>query len=162
MNVLGALDPSSSVFDRTFIKPIIDKITDVFINRIIGNTGFNKLEDIDNKPRASYGTVILQVPPYEEDQNEQRYRPIQAEVVFANNKINGVDEFTDSNYVVMLHQIDDKIIGEEGRSFSAYSVHSKTTTGFKVCYEEGVTESAFGENNTNAIPITLAWFARGH
>ena len=161
VNVLGNLNTSDSIFDRTFIKPTIDKITDVFLNRIIGNTGFNKLENVDQKPRACYGIARLQIPHYDDGENEQRYRPIQYQVVFANDKINGVDEFTDSNYVVMLQPIDNKVIGEAGRSFAAYSVHSKTTTGFKVCYEEGVTPEAFGDNLEN-VGVTLAWFARGH
>ena len=162
VSVLGALQPTRATFNRTFIKPIVDKITDVFINRIIGNTGFNKLDGVDEKPRAAYGIADIQIPHYDEMEHEQRYRPLQAIVVFANNKINGVDEFTDANYVVMLQPIDDKVIGEEGRSFGIYSVHSKTTTGFRICYEEGVTEEAFDGDINASVGVRIAWFARGH
>ena len=161
VNVLGELDTSDASFDRTYIRPIIDKINTSFISRLADSTAFNKLEGVSDKPRAAYGVIRFNIPTYEEDDNEQRYRP----VIFSVNiedRIDGVSEFTDTDYIVILQQVSSKSVGVGGRSFSVYSVHSKTTTGFKICYEEGVLPEAFGDNFINPVSnITLTWFARG-
>ena len=158
--ILGELVSSTALFDRTFIRPIIDKINSSFINRIANNTAFNKLEGIDDKPRAAYGIIRFNIPTYDGDDNEQRYRPIIA-TVNIEDRVNGVTEFTDTDYIVMLQQVSSKTVGVGGRSFSTYSVHSKTTTSFKICYEEGVLPESFGDDFNPISNVTLSWFARG-
>lgn len=198
--VLGDLAVSTSLFNRTFIRPIRDKINASFLNRIFGNTAFNKLEGITNKPRAAYGIaaftlvfndydyqgqsvapfILVQdtdalgnpVGPSRYDPNTnydpnvgvQRYKTTK-ELVNLNTRINGVDEFTTTNYVVILQDITDRTVGSDGRSLATMGVYGKTTTSFNIAYEEGITYEAFDTLNNgqdgNTVHVRIAWMARG-
>ena len=161
VSVLGNVPVASATFSRKIIRPILDKLNVGFLTRLIDNTAFNKLEDITGKPISCYGIATINIPVYDTDDDQQRYKP----VIFTVNlstRIDGVDEFTNADYMVILQQMGNKVVGVDGRSFSAYSVHGKTTTSFNIAYEEGVTIEAFGENSVDPVAnVRLMWFARG-
>ena len=160
VSIQGSVSLTGARLTRTFIKPILDKINVGFINRLVQNTVFNKLEGVDNKPRVAYGVIRFSIPAYDENQPEQqRYRPVKL-LVPIHTRIDGVSEFTDTNYIVMLQTVGNVITGERGRSFPVYGVYNKTSTSFSIAYEEGVTPEAFGAT-LSSVPVTLQWFARG-
>ena len=159
VSIQGTLNTASATFSRKFIRPILDKINVGFLNRLIDNTGYNNLEGVDNKPRSAYGKVSFNVPPYDESIRQQRYRPVKITVPLSS-RIDGVSEFTDINYIVILQPIGDAVTGERGRSFHVYGVYDKTETTFSISYEEGATRAAFG-TMFQSFNVEMLWFARG-
>ena len=159
VSIQGIVSTASAVFSRTFIRPILDKINVEFMNRLIGNTVFNKLESVDDKPRVAYGKVSFSVPPYIISRNQQRYRPVKTTVQFLS-RIDGVSEFTDDDYVVMLQPIGDVVAGERGRSIPIFGVYDKTATSFSIAYEEPATLEAFG-SRLQSFSVNMLWIARG-
>ena len=160
VSVIGTVSIATSVFNRTLIKPIIDKINVGFLSRLVGNTVFNKLEGIDNKPRAAYGKVGIQIPYYDTTIDQQRYRPVKFGPIQISTRIDGVSEFEDTEYIVILQIVGDNATGISGRSFPVFGVYDKTLTTFSIAYEEGITSAAFGSMLTG-VSAELLWFARG-
>ena len=170
IRIPGRLVPSSSPFSRRIIHPIIDKINKSLLDRIANNTGFNKIDGIEEKPREAFGVVEFNIDlgrdnvsmgstsdmyPY------QRFRPKKVVVNLAD-RINGVDRFTNGVYTVMLHHIRDEVVGEDGRTYPSYSVYDKSATSFKIAYEEGITPAAFEEgSDIRTLTVKIAWFAKG-
>ena len=159
VSIQGELSTTTAVFTRSFIKPIFDKINVGFLEKLFNNTGFNKLESIDNKPRAAYGKINIQVPYYDTTIDQQRYRPVKITIQISS-RIDGVSEFSDSNYIVILQLVGDRAAGIRGRSFPVFGVYDKTATTFSVSYEEGITSAAFGRP-FSGVGAELLWFARG-
>ena len=160
VSILGELDTTDAVFDRTFIRPIIDMINSSFINRLSNNTAFNKLTDVSNKPKSAYGIIELTITPYDTEMNEQRYRTYKTQVMLSS-RIDGVSELP-GDYVVILQRIGDSEYGIEGRRVPIYAVYNKTSTSFYIVYEEGVDTTAFGSDLEGSVNVQIAWFARGY
>ena len=182
LRIPGHLAPSDSTFSRKVVRAIIDKINVGFLDRLLDNTGFNKIDGIEEKPLESFGIAQLFITigynagssDDEDIAYPSRYRAAKVNVPFSS-RINGASEMS-GNYIVILQPIRDKdgnnqppAAGEEGRNFVTYGVYDKINTGFKISYQEGISVEAYDSENLNVltgspsgiISVKVAWFARG-
>ena len=182
LRIPGHLAPSDSTFSRKIVRAIIDKINVGFLDRLLDNTGFNKIDGIEEKPLESFGIANLNIPigynagssSDEDIAYPSRYRATKVNVPFSS-RINGAAEMS-GNYIVILQPIKEKdgnnqppAAGEEGRNFVTYGVYDKINTGFKISYQEGISVEAYDSDNLNVvtgspsgiISVKVAWFARG-
>ena len=187
LRILGNLRISDASFSRRYIRPIIDKINESFLNSLLFNTMFNKIDQVNEKPLESYGIVEININvgfnnggtiqrdsegiiTNEDSVFPSRYRAEKAQVNFSD-AINGATSM-DGNYTVMLQKIHEgennkppPSAGEEGRNFADFGVYEKTSSGFKISYQEGISVYDRDDDDVDSqeilTKVKLAWFARG-
>ena len=183
------VDTDVSVFSRKLIRPIIDKINKGFLDRLVNNTGFNKIDGINEKPLESFGVATLGVGigykaedlETDDDGNytnvdeayPARHKTAKTEVLFSS-AVNGANEMN-GPYVVFLQVIKEGIgkngndapdaVGEFGRDFYICGVYDKESDGFKISYQEGIGPESYSLNTfgdpVGSLSVKIAWFARG-